>query len=131
MKVNKNSILLIIVILFIFSCKKEYHKYNYYDTGEVKNEFVYYNRHDTSSYIYYEFYKNEHYKKRINIIKGKKENHFINYYDNGKIKEIYSFKNNKLHGQFIKYDTNGTVNDEFLFLHGQDVLYKKHWLYSN
>jgi len=111
------------VFNFFCSCQHEYHVKKYYDSGEMKHKYVYANKNDTSNYLYYGYYKNGNYKKKVNVINGKKEGHFINYYDNGKIKEIYSFKDNLFHGPWKRYDKQGTIEDESFFFNGQYFLY--------
>jgi len=124
---NKTIFFYLAITFLFYACKeKAYHTYKYYESGELMHEYVFKNKNDTSSYTFYEFFKNGELKKEINVKDNKKEGRYIKYYENGEIKEFISFKNDLPHGEYKKYNKYGKLDELFFLLNGRNFLYKEY-----
>lgn len=142
-----NLILLIVVLLFS-NCKHSNNiRYKYYDTGEVKEKivpdgeelgkfqvFLYSKKGNllkelnSRNGVYHgvcrDYFDNGNVKAKANFFNGLKNGKFYTFYDNGNIKFSRTFLNDTANGVTTAYFEDGTVDEEFLYIAGESIVYK-------
>ena len=111
--------LIYLTFLFIIGCSKKYEKTSFYESGELKERYVYSSKSDYASNLNYDaylYYKNGELKNFTTVREGKNEGKYLNYYENGRIKRITNFSNGKKHGIDKYFTSNGELAEEGFYL---------------
>ena len=132
--------LIILTFLFYSSCKTDYHKIvEKYSDGELKTEWVYPHKSDTTNFVFYSYYNNGKLMFKANVVNNKFAGEKISYYDNRQIQRLeklytpislddkhydcdvtnyqkdsklqskYTYKNDFLNGTKFDYDSTGKL----------------------
>ena len=102
--------LIIIVILFPISCKKEsLIKKKKYPNGSLKEKIIYKNSKDSTTFTYYSYFKNGKIKKKYNKKEGLLEGEKVEYYKTGTLKYVIPFEKGKANGIVKHYYPNGKL----------------------
>jgi len=119
-------ILYIIIVILLSACNGNgYQITNYYDSGEILEKYIYFNKSDTSSYRHLVYYVNgnlkEEYIKENGLINGD----YVNYFENGNIESLVPYIYGRINGAVTVFDTDGSL--VMIKTYKNDVL---HGLYS-
>lgn len=140
----RQLIYFIIIIITFTSCNHEANvKYTYYDSGKVKEKFIYKSKKCYLVYLYSEngellkeanlendflhgnckTYNNGILIEDVSYIKGKKNGKMTIYQSNGKLKMKRTFLNDSLYGITQVYGKQGDVRQEYFHINGNQVMY--------
>lgn len=104
----KNYIFILLAVL-IYSCKKEKEIKIFYDDGQIHKKYQYYNKLDTSSYKYYEYYQHGNLKKFYKKRDGEYDGKMKEFYPNKVLKYIIPFSNGAVNGTVKAFDRDGKI----------------------
>ncbi|NOY48527.1 MAG: hypothetical protein GXO84_10125 [Chlorobi bacterium] len=91
-----------IISFTLINCQtKKYEKYDYYESGEVKEKFLFDNKSDYESnlnYTGYLYYKNGQIKDITRVKNGERVGTYVQFYENGNKKRYIHYKQGKKYG---------------------------------
>jgi len=121
------SFLFIFSFLILLSCKRPLVKNEYYENGEIRIKYIFFNKNDTTSFKVVEYYPNGNIFLTTQFIKGKRTGEYIEYYLNGNPHIEQSYENGILKGISKEYTKNGEIKEETFFINGVPVVLKRYF----
>ncbi len=115
----KNIIFLIVCVFVLLSCSESKIKETYYESGELRERFIFPTKSDFESNLNYEVY---HYnidgllEKVFKVVNGQIDGTLLEYYNNDSVKRKIQFKSGKKHGVEKIMTPQGEVVTENLFI---------------
>jgi hypothetical protein len=121
----------IALLIMLISCKKqETEKNEYYPDGKLWRKTVYSSVKDKDKNFHlYEFYENGIIKNLRNYENGIMQGKCLNYYDNGNIRSVFYYDKGKLNSTGRYYNENGKLTDKGLFINDSMVV-KEEFIYN-
>lgn len=124
---NKNLVLILLVITFI-SCNDKNYYTEYYPNGNLKLK-VEINKDSLQIGSYKEFYDNGELKSKTNYVNGIVSDSLFNFYENGIIKEKGLIKDNLKNEWWLFFDKSGSLKEKSEFVIVRDSMHKNQSYY--
>ncbi len=121
---------LVFVCIIFFSCNHNNIRKSFYKTGEIEY-LVEYDEIDTSIYKMNIFYQSGQIKKYYNIRKGILNGDMITFYENGVVDTISHWVNGEINGILKKFNNDGSLYQEALYVRGKDLGERTHFRDKN
>ena len=129
MKVPQRSILFTaLVILIGISCKNDRNKNvkkEFYENGSLRKEIIYFDDKDTNTFSAYGYYPTGKLKYITTYKDGKRDGEYLFFNENGGLKNDFHFLDGKFQGVQRIYNDNNEVSKESYFLNGKLIMEKE------
>jgi hypothetical protein len=123
----KNLSFFLIVSLMIISCSKPKITREYYPSGHLLKMKVYTNRNDTLNYKELQFFETGELLSKWIYVNGYREGGFRVFSPKGVIVEQGTFKEGKIDGVYLEYDTTGILTGDSYFIDNKKIIYSDSW----
>jgi hypothetical protein len=119
-----NLLYLLICLNLLLGCNSERKEMTYFQTGELKTEWIYSTTGNKS--VYLEYYKNGNVREKIEYKNGKKDGKSIAFNSDGSTAQIFYYKNGKREGKAEIFYPDGKILEHQYFSNGILLDFKKY-----